>query len=52
MMVAYLPSDKSRNCTTLRLKDRFVQCVTNDLINARPCRRVAQAALKSCGLLE
>jgi hypothetical protein len=51
-MVAYLSSDKSRNCATLRLEDRFVQCVTNDLINARQCRRAAQPALKLCGLLE
>src|SRR5215471_10759804 len=35
--------------TTLRFKNWFLPCVTNPLVNTRPGRRFARAALKSCG---
>ena len=38
--------------TTLRFKNRFLPCVTNPLVNTRPGRRVAQAALNLCDSLE
>jgi hypothetical protein len=37
---------------TLRLKDRFLTCATNTLLNPCQGRRFAQAALKLCGSLE
>ena len=34
------------------LRTEFLPCVTDPLVNARPGRRIAQAALKSCGSFE
>ena len=38
--------------TTLRFKNWFLPCVTNPLVNTRPGRRIAQAALNLCRSLE
>src|SRR6516225_10870058 len=38
--------------TTLRFKNRFLPCVANPLVNTRPGRRIAQAALNLCRSLE
>ena len=39
-------------CGRCGFKDRFLRCATNILVNTRQGRRVAQAALELCRLLE
>ena len=49
---ALAPAAALPSRATLRLKDRFLTCATNTLLNPCQGRRFAQAALKLCGSLE
>ena len=47
-----LPLPLVRFAPNCGFKNRFLPCVTNPLVNTRPGRRVAQAALNLCDSLE